>query len=168
MSRLMKCQRQQHPVLAESGSFLAELWPFGRSQPHSCLHPLQKPVSGHPNIGGCKQGDELRSVFLGPKVTHFGVTELAFDHPKRVFHLGARTSFEFLSLLCERSPRGVLLLLSLTGTHGNVPIHTGCLVTPGRALIARISEDSLLITMQQSMSLGDIVDVGCGANNGVH
>jgi hypothetical protein len=168
MSRLMKRQRQLHPVLAESGGFSSELRHFGRLQPHSCLHPLQKPASDHPNIGERKQGDELRSVFLKPTVAHFGVTELTLDDSERMFHLGPHTGLEFLGLFHDHTPRGVLLLLSFARSHSNMPIHACGFRALGGTLITGISKHNGLFAVQQAVSLGHIVDVGCGADDGVH
>ena len=140
MSRLMKRQRQQHPVLAKSGGFSLELRPFGRLQSYSCLCPLQKPASGHPNIGKRKQSDELCSVFLEPAIAHFGVTELTLDDSERMFHLGPHTGLEFLGLFGDYTPRCVLLLLAFARPHGNVPIHACGFRALGGPLITGISK----------------------------
>ena len=104
MSRLMKRQRQLHSFLAVCGGFSPELQPFGCLQAHSHLSPLQKPASGHPDIGQRKQRDELCGVFLQSPIAHLAMTELAFDHPERVFQSDAHTGLEFFSLLGERAP----------------------------------------------------------------
>ena len=75
----MKRQRQIHPFWAVWGSFFTELQPFGCVQTHSSLRPLQKPASGHPDVGQGEQRDELRGVFLQPAIAHLGVTELPLD-----------------------------------------------------------------------------------------
>lgn len=55
---------------------------------HSSLRPQDLPTR-HPQIGQCKQRHQLRRVLGQPFVAHLGETELALDHSKRVFHLGA-------------------------------------------------------------------------------
>ena len=73
---------------------------------------MQKSASGHPNIGERNQSDELRRVFLEPKIAHLGEDELAFDNSERLFHLGPHIGLEFLGLFGECAPRCVLLLLT--------------------------------------------------------
>ena len=111
----MKHTRQLHPALVVSSDISAEFQPLGCLQAHSCLGPLQKYLSGHPDIGQRKQRQELGRVLGQPAIANLAVTELAFDHPKGVFHFGAHTGLELLSLLCERAPRGVLYCLRLPG-----------------------------------------------------
>jgi hypothetical protein len=95
MKRL-SCSRQ---YFAQSGEFSPELRCYAGLQTHSCLRPLHKVLSGHPDVGQRKQGDELRRVFLQPAVAHFGATELALDDSERMFHLSPHTGLELFSLL---------------------------------------------------------------------
>ena len=168
MSRLMKRPRQLQPILAVFADISTEWQPLGHLQSHSCLHPLQKHLSDHPDIGQGKQGHKLCGVLDQPAVTHLAVTELAFDHPEWVFHFGAHTGLELLSLFTQRPPGRVPLLLAFARAHSNVPVHARGLISLGRTLVTRVSEDNLLLPMQQCMSLGHIVDVGSGADDGVH
>ncbi len=98
MSRLMKRLRQLRLPKVAAGRFSPVLQPFGCLQAHSCLCPLQKPASGNPDIGQRKQGEELCCVFLEPAIAHFGVTELKFDNPKRMLHLGPHAGLELFGL----------------------------------------------------------------------
>ena len=96
------------------------------------------------------------------------MTELAFGHPKRVFHFGAHTGLEFFSLLGERAPRRMLLRFTFTGAHGYLPCHTGGFFSLVGALITCVAEDNLFLTVQQAMTLRDIVDIGSRSDDGVH
>ena len=158
----MKRPRQLQPILAVFADISTEWQPLGHLQAHSCLHPLQKHLSDHPDIGQGKQGHKLCGVLDQPAVTHLAVTELAFDHPEWVFHFGAHTGLELLSLFTQRPPGRVPLLLAFARAHSNVPVHARGLISLGRTLVTRVSEDNLLLPMQQCMSLGHIVDVGNG------
>ena len=164
----MKRHHQQHPVLAKSGGFSPELRPFGSLQSHSYLCPLQKSASGHPNIGQRKQSDELRRVFLEPAIAHPGEAELAFDNSERVLHFGSHTGLEPFGLLAQRTPRRVLVRLALARPHGNVPIHARGFRALGSSLITGISKHDGLFAVQQSVSLGHVVDVGRCSDDGVH
>ena len=168
MSRLMKRQRQLHPFLAVCGGFSPELQPSGCLQAHSCLSPLHKPASGHPDIGQRKQRDELCGVFLQSPIAHLAMTELAFDHPERVFHFGAHTSLEFFSLFGERAPGRMLLRFTFTRAHGYLPCHTGGFFSLVGTLVTCVAEDNIFLTVQQAVPLGDIVDVGSRSDDGVH
>jgi len=82
MSHLVKRQRQLRLLGAATGHFSGLLPPFGGLQAHSSLRSLQKPASGHPDVGQRKQRDELCGVLGKPPIAHFDVTELALDDPK--------------------------------------------------------------------------------------
>ena len=84
------------------------------------------------------------------------MTELAFDHPERMFHFGAHTRLEFFSLLGERAPGRMLLRLTFTRAHGYLPCHTGGFFSLVGALVTCVDEDNCFLTVQQAMSLGDI------------
>ena len=101
--------------------------------------------------------DQLRRVLGQSAVAHLGVSELAFDHPKRVLYLCTDASFDLLGLLRQSAPRRVLLLLALAGAHGHVPVHARCIRPLGSALITGIGKDHRLLAMQQRMALGRCV-----------
>ena len=108
MFRLMKRLRQLRLPKVVAGRFSPVLQPFGCLQAHSCLRPLQKPASGHPDIGQRKQGEELCGVLFETAIAHFGVTELPFDDPKRMLHLGPHAGLELLGLFCSTRPRACI------------------------------------------------------------
>ena len=73
MSRLMKRSRRLHPVLVLSSDISAELDSLGCLQAHSCQVPLQKYLSGHPDIGQRKLGYELCCVLGQPAIANLGL-----------------------------------------------------------------------------------------------
>ena len=168
MSHLVKRQRQLGLLGAATGHFSGLLPPFGDLQAHSSLRPLQKPASGHPDVGQCKQRDELCGVLGKPPVAHFDVTELALDDPKRMLHLGPHAGFELFGLFVQRAPGRVLVRAALTRAHRHMPIHASGVGSFASALVARISKDNLFFTVQQGVPLRDIVDVGRRADDRVH
>ena len=157
---MMKRQRQLQSNLSISGDISAETQPIGCLQAHSCLSPLQKYLSGHPDIGQHKQRHKLCRVFGQPAIANLAVTELAFDHPKWMFDFGANTCLELLCLFSQRTPGRMLLLLALARAHGNVPVHARGLIALGCTLIARVSKDNSLLPIQQRVPLSHIVYVG--------
>ena len=168
MSRLMNRLRQLRLPKVAAGRFSPVLQPFGCLQAHSCLCPLQKPASGHPGIGLRKQGEELCGVFLEPAIAHFGVTELTFDDPKRMLHLGPHAGLEFFGFFVQLAPGCVFLSLALTRSHGHMPVHARGLRAFAGALIPGISKHNRFFTVQQAVALGDIIDVCRSADDGVH
>ena len=64
---------------------------------HSCPVPHQF-AANHPQIGQCKQRDELRGVFLEAEVTHLHKPELALDHPKGCSTLALMLALNFFAL----------------------------------------------------------------------
>jgi len=164
MFHLLKCQRRLRPWNAEAGRFSGLLPSFAYLHAHSSLRPLHKPASGHPDVGQRKQRDDLCGVFGKTPVTHFDVSELALDNPKRMLHLGAHAGFELFGLFVQRAPGRVLLRLTLTRAYGHMPIHASGVGSFAGALVARISKDHLFFAVQQRMPLGDIIDV-CGCSD---
>ena len=49
-----------------------------------------------------------------------------------------------------------------------MPVHASGLGSIGCALISRIGEHDRLFSVQQTMALGDVMDIGRRANDGVH
>lgn len=93
--------------------------PFDRLRAHSYLRPLQKPASDHPDVGQCKQRDELRGVFCKVPIASLDMAELALNHPQRVLDLGTHACIElphlFVQLAPSRVPDGFALAWSHTG-----------------------------------------------------
>ena len=168
MSPVLKRPRRLRPWKAETGRFSSLLPPFGDLQAHSSLHPLHKPASGHPDIGQRKQRDELCGVLGKTPVANLGVPELTLDDPKRMLHLGPHAGFELFGLFVQRAPGRVLLRAALTRAHGHMPIHSSGVGSFAGALVARISKDNLLFTVQQRVPLRDIVDVSRRADDRMH
>jgi len=138
-------------------------------QAHSSPRFLNNSLSGYPQIAQCKQRNPSRRVLDQPFVAHLGETELALDDSKRVFHLGAHAGFHLLSLVQQTAPWRVLIQSpALAWAHCDMPLHCGGLSSLGRTLVTRIGKDDCFLTMQKAVSLGHIVGVGCGANDGVN
>ena len=125
--------------------------------------------SGHLHIAQRKQRYELRRIFGQPFVANLVETELALDHPKRVLDLCANTGFELLGFIQQAAPRRVLVQCpALAGPHRDVPVNTRSLQPLDRTEVARIRKHHSFFTVQQSMALRDIVDVGRCADHAVH
>ena len=136
---------------------------------HSSVRSLNNSLSGHPQVAQGKQRDQLRRVLGQPFVAHLGKTELALDNAKRVLYLGAHAGLELLGLVQQTGPRRLLVQRpALARTHGHVPVHAGGLRSLAGSLVTRIGKHHGLLTMQQAVALGHIVDVGCGTDDSVH
>jgi len=85
---------------------------MGALQAHSSLRLLQKPVPRHPQVGKCEQCVQLRLVLDQPAVAHLHVSELALDHPERMFNLGPDARLDLLQW-SKIAPIGVLLSTTL-------------------------------------------------------
>ena len=138
-------------------------------QAHSCLRPVQKFVSGHPQIAQRKQRHQLRRVLGKSLVANLGKSELALDDPKRVFNLGTNAGLDLLSLVQQLAPVGKLIqCLAFARAHGHLPVNTAGLWPLHGPLIARICKNDGFFTMQQAMALRHIVDVGRSADDAMH
>lgn len=165
----MKAQSFSRRYFVESRHIPCAWRRFSDLQAHSSLHSLQKSASGHPDIRQSEQRHELCCVLLQTAIANLDVSELALDDAKRVLDLSSHAGLELFCLLREGAPGRVLLLAALARTHGNVPVHIG----PGfssllSTLVTSVSKDDLLLAVQQSMALSDVVDVGRRADDAVH
>lgn len=70
MPCVMKLTRPFKPNVAVCGGISSEAQPLGCLQAPSCLSPLQKSLSGHPDIGQGKQGHELGGVLGAAPIAH--------------------------------------------------------------------------------------------------
>lgn len=127
----------------------------------------------HPQIGECKQHQDLLRVLLQPTVARLDVTELLLDDPKRMLHFGADARLDLLKLLSQ--PVGQALAVEqapLAGHHGHVPVHVWVLRLHLFALVyapvARVGKDIALLAVQQRGGLGHVVRVGRCGGDGVH
>jgi hypothetical protein len=78
---------KQTPLASKYDLFAGRFRPSGSIWTHS-YSGLYKSLPHHPQVREHKQGKELGCVLLQSSVAHLGVTKLALDDPKRVFHLG--------------------------------------------------------------------------------
>jgi hypothetical protein len=138
-------------------------------QAHSSLGPLQQRSPGRPQITQRKQGDQLLGVFGQPFVANFDESELALDDPERMFDLGSNAGLELFCLIQQVAPGRMLVQCpALARAHRHMPLHARGFGPLVGSLVAGISKDHSFFTMQQRMALGDIVDVGRCANDGVN
>ena len=120
----------------------------------------------HPQIGERKQGHDLPSVLLESAIANLGKTELLFDHPERMFNDGADG---------RQNPVGLLLLLrqfaalGFLGRDQNGQTLFGSKVLNGAVVlvIAAISENDLLVTVQTVFEHDVVSDLGRGAFDGM-
>jgi len=134
----------------------------------SSVRFLNNSLSGHTQIAQGKQRDQLRRVLGQPFVAHLGKTELALDNAKRVLYLGAHAGLELLGLVQQAVPRRLVIQrAALARTHGHVPVHAGGFRPLAGSSVARIGKHHVLLTTQQAVALGHIVEVGCGIDDSV-
>ena len=123
-------------------------------------------MTRHPQIGERKQRDDLPGVLLESAIANLGETELLLDHPERMFNDGADG---------QQNPVGLLLLLSEFATFGFLGRdQNGQAVFAGKVLdgavvlvIAAISEDNALFTVQAVFEHDVVGDLGRGAFDGM-
>ena len=141
---------------------------MGGLQAHSSRRPLHQPAPNHPDIGERKQRDELGRVLGQYPVTHFDVTELTLDDPKRMLHIDPHAGFELFGLFVQCAPRRVPLRAALARAHRHMPIHASGVSPLAGALLTCIGKDNLLFPVQQRVALRNIVEVNSRADDRVY
>ena len=91
------------PFLRTFGCLSALVGHFPGFRAHSSLSSHQF-AAHHPQIRQRKQRDELGGVLLQTAVANFHIAELAFEHSKRMLHLGADTGIDRLGLFHPLTP----------------------------------------------------------------
>jgi hypothetical protein len=136
---------------------------------HSCPHRHQ--FSAHqPQIGQREQRVQLRGVLGQSSVADLGMSELALDHPERVFDLGADAGLDLLDLLGDRLA-GVahVQYLAFARAHRHVPVHAGPGIGPlVSALVTRVAERIGFLAVQQRVGLDHVAHAAGRASHGVH
>lgn len=89
---------KQTPLASKSDLFAGRFRPSGSISMHT-YSGLHKSLPHHPQVREHKQGKELGCVLLQSSVAHLGVTKLALDDSKRVFHLGTDAGLELFDLV---------------------------------------------------------------------
>lgn len=110
-----------------------------------------------------KQTRQLVVVLQQSLVPRFHKTELTFDEPERVFHLGADAGLELLKgNNCFVFTRMLFELFELARAHGNrlLCLYIRQLFTVFCPLISRISAHKLFLAMEQMTHLIEVVLVG--------
>jgi len=168
----MKHEVLFHPILEH---WVGTADPFQASVGHlPAVHAHSSPCtqqmsSRHPHIAQRKQRHQLRRVLGLPFVADLGETELALDHAKRVLDLRANAGFDLLGFVQQAAPgRLIVQRPSLAWTHGDMPANTRSFWPLDCPKVAGIRKDHRFFTVQQAMTLRDIVDIGRCADDGVH
>lgn len=112
LREVFSCRFRPEPGFLGSGSRSN-----GRIRAHSCRGPVQNSLTRHPQVAQCKQREQLRRVLGQVSIAHLHMTELAFDHAKRVFHLGTDTGLGLLQFLQDRAHGRVLVQLTALSRH---------------------------------------------------
>ena len=125
-------------------------------------------LAHHPQAEEHEQREELRRVLGQSAVTYLCVSELTLDHSERVLHLGTDVSLELLDSIHDRIQCIALVQCSAhSPSHGHMPvdIHALRLFSLANPLVVGICIDACLVSMQQGMGLGDVIDVGSSADH---
>ena len=161
---------KQTPLAPKSDTFAGHLRPPGSIWTHSYSGTRKSPPH-HPQVREHKHGEELRRVLLNSAIAHLGVTKLALDNPKRVFHLGADTGLELFDLVQCGAQRTLFIQYApFSWAHGYVPVDLNALdfFALGYALIAGICIGVSLIAIHECVRLGYVIDIGSCANHRVY
>ena len=148
--------------------------PAGHSFPErrvpSCLrsHPLS---SRHSQVGQREQRVQLGGVLRQPDIARVHMAEAAFDHAQRMLGLGADACLDMLHLISDRIRRitGVERPAQPKPKHA-VPARVDVLgaIWLFDALVVGIGEHVRFLTMHKRMRVGDVIDVGRGAEHRMH
>lgn len=137
-------------------------------QAHSSKRPLKNSPSGHPQIAQGKQRDELRRILGQATVSDLAEPELAFDDPERVFHFCPHTGLELFGFVQQGAQLRLFIQCpAFARSHGHMPVHTRGFRPLRGTLVASIRKHHSFIAVQQSVALGNVIDVGRSANDGV-
>jgi hypothetical protein len=110
---------------------------------------------------------QLSGVFSKSAVADLGKSELALDDAEGVFYLGANACLELLDSFADSVRFKLGELLSLSRPHCDVPVggHGESLLYPP---VPRIGKDIGFFSVQEVLSLGDVMNIGRGAGKAVH
>ena len=154
-------------IRPESLRFCGSFDPFQALQTHSSCEAPQKVAACHPQIGEREQRRQLRGVLLQSTVPHLDEAELTLDHPEWVFHLRPQARLQSLDLIERAAPCRIRQGPAFARSHRHLPCHARSFWPLAGALVTGISEHDRLFAMQQSVTLGDVIDVGGGADHGM-
>lgn len=89
-------------------------------------------LSRHPQVAQRKPRQHLRAVLKQTSVAHLRVTELAFDHPKRMFHGCMDRRFDVFDLFGQvaQSSMPLTLLRLAAMRHLRPPLAGACFSAP--------------------------------------
>ncbi len=155
------------------GLDLAGFRAFARRRAHSSHGALQNPLAHHPQVRQCEHHQQLAHVLGQAPITRLAMSELAFDHPKRVLHLGTNAGLGFLQSVHDR-PHGRVLVqrLAVAGHHGHMPtdlpVTLNHLFAFVHATVAGVGKDIAFFAMEQGAGLRHIVGIGSRPHHRVH
>ena len=173
----MKSSSSDSPILRTLRPFTGVFGPsFGHLptlQAHSFRRPLNNSFSHHPQVAQRKQCCQLRRVFDQAPIPSLAIAKLAFDHPEGVFHFGPNAGLELLQLVYQGVYSFALLKSpALARHHDNLPFNPRVLrlnlLALGDAAVAGVCKYNSLFTVQQSLSLRDVVFIGSSTRNSVN
>ncbi len=142
---------------------------FPALQTDSSYCPVNYSLSDHPQVAQGEQCYQLRRVLGQTLVANLGEAKLALDDSEWVFDFGSDTGLELFGLVQQVAPRRILLQCpAFARAHGYVPGYACGFLSFLCSLIASIGKDYSFFSVQQSMALGHVVDVGRCANDAVH
>lgn len=128
----------------------------------------QSPL-GHQQIRQAKQREELRGILRQSAITRLFEPEHVLDEVERVLHPCPDAGLLLLDPFAQSPTLGVGQRTAFTRPQGNMPSHVGVLILFPllNALIARITKNCRLPTVQQGVGLGDVVDISGGGDDRV-
>lgn len=121
--------------------------------------------SYHPQVRQREQRGQLSRIFHQSTKAHFHVTELAFDHPKRMLDLGSCLGFAVLNLALDLVKHAVLIQRGI-GAAARRYLPDDLSIFMLFALlgtgVSGVCIDSVFFAMQEFGNLCDIGHIGGG------
>lgn len=116
---------------------------------------------GDQQVRETEQREELRGVLGEAVITHLLQSENVLDDAKRMLNLGSDARVGLLDLFIDPANLGLRQQLAFAGAQGDVPLHRAgpILFALLDALVTRVAEGQLLLTLQERMRLRHIGDV---------
>jgi len=121
-------------------------------------------------VGHGKQGVELGGVLGQTLIADLAMPKQVLDDVEEMLDLGADPGLDRFQLFQQPTLRGLRQRLALARAQCDVPLRADALgdVSIFHALVSDIPVDMPLSPVHQRMSLGDVMNVGGGADDGVH
>lgn len=160
--------RLDYGLFALFFAFLRSVFLFFRFSGRTLALKRKQSPLGNQQIGQRQQREELRFVLGQTPIAHLPQAKPVLDDVERMFDPGTNARLHPLDPLIPSPRLGVGQGLALARSHRHMPDGiAAALFALVDALIARIRKNQMLLTMQQGMPLGDIVDVRRRGDHGV-